>query len=310
MEKSLDYVIPPVNRELIEKELTSERFLRDTNKADNKLYVVNHHNSPNTMLEIGRLREIAFTDAGGGTGEEVDIDDFDTNEKCYEQLIVWNERDKEIVGGYRFFDCSLLDFTDEHHINLSTHHYFHFSDKFIKEYLPNCLELGRSWIQPKYQPTKNPKEGIFALDNLWDGLGAISVKLKHIKYFFGKVTMYPNYNFEARDAVLQFMQRYFPDADRLVWPIPELEPNTDFSSIDGMFDGLGFKEGMIVLNKYCRERGELVPPLIKNYMNLSPSMRSFGTANNPHFGDVEETGILIKIADIYEDKRDRYQQIN
>ena len=309
MEKSLDYIIPPIARELIIKELTDERFLRDTNKSGNKLYVVNHHNAPNTVREIGRLREISFTLAGGGTGMEVDIDEFDTSENCYHQLIVWNERDQEIIGGYRFFDCSTLDFSSDNHIDLSTHHYFNFSETFIKDYLPHCIELGRSWIQPKYQPINNPREGIFALDNLWDGLGALSVYHPHCRYFFGKVTMYPNYNFEARDAVLQFMQHYFPDKDKLVWPIEELVPKNDIASMDGMFTDKTFREGMIILNKYTSERGERVPPLIKNYMNLSPTMKSFGTANNPEFGDVEETGILVTLADIYEEKRDRYQKM-
>ena len=309
MRRNLDYVIPPVERELIIKELREDVFLRDTNKAGNKLYVINHHNSPHIMREIGRLREMAFAEAGGGTGEEVDIDSFDTSDNCYDQLIVWSDKDQEIIGGYRFFDCSKLDYSRKDHLDISTHHYFEFSSKFVDDYLPFCLELGRSWIQPKYQPNVNPKEGIFALDNLWDGLGALCIKLPHIKYFFGKVTMYPNYNFEARDAVLQFMQHYFPDHDNLVWPIEKLKPQTDMSSLDGMFDGKEYKEGMIELNKFTRERGELVPPLIKNYMNLSPSMKSFGTANNPEFGDVEETGILVTINDIYEDKRDRYQKI-
>lgn len=306
MTQQFDYIIPPVDRELIKAELTDERFVRNTNKGGNKIYFVNAHNSPNTMREIGRLRELSFANAGGGTGEEVDIDEMDTSEQCYEQLIVYSERDNEIIGGYRFIDCGKLDLSDKDNIALSTAHYFIFSQEFVSNYLPFTVELGRSWIQPRYQPHLNPREGIFALDNLWDGLGAIYVNQENLKYFFGKVTMYPDYNKEARDAVLHFMECLFPDNDHLVVPKKPLLPTTDAAELDELFKGKSYKEGMIALNAYTKDREERVPPLIKNYMALSPTMKSFGTAINPDFGEVEETAILITVDDIYDSKKERY----
>jgi len=306
LSKDLDYIIPPVERELIRAELTEERFVRETNKGNNKIYFVDAHNSPNTMREIGRLREVAFASAGGGTGQEVDIDHLDTTENCYQQLIVYSERDKEIIGGYRFIDCARLDLSDKDNIAISTAHYFNFSQKFVDEYLPYTIELGRSWIQPRYQPHLNPREGIFALDNLWDGLGAIYVKHPHLKYFFGKVTTYPNYNKEARDAVLHFMECLFPDPENLVVPKNPLVRDTNVEELDKLFKGKSYKEGMIALNAYTKEREERVPPLIKNYMALSPTMKNFGTTINQDFGDVEETGILVKLEDIYESKKKRH----
>lgn len=308
MSKNLDYVIDPIDRSLLKAELNADRFVRDTTKGGNKIFFVNAHNSPNTMREIGRLRELSFAMAGGGTGQEVDIDYYDTSENCYEQLIAYSEEDEEIIGGYRFIDCGKLDLSDKDKVELSTAHYFDFSAQFVKEYLPDTIELGRSWIQPKYQPTVDPRKGIFALDNLWDGLGAIYVSHPNMKHFFGKVTMYPEYNKVARDAVLYFMKHFFPDKDRLVVPKSAVEPVSDLSVLQELFEGKEFTPALNELNAFTREHGERVPPLIKNYMSLSPTMKAFGTAVNPDFGGVEETGILITTDEIYDSKKDRYTQ--
>lgn len=303
---NVDYIIPPVDRKLIEKELNKDTFIRKTNKGNNEIYIINHHNSPNVMREIGRLRELTFASSGGGTGKEVDIDEYDISENCYDQLIVYSREDQEIASGYRFIDCSKLLKGDSDDLALSTRHYFNFSKQFIQEYLPYTIELGRSWVQPKFQPTVDPRKGIFALDNLWDGLGALVVDYPHIKYFMGKVTMYTNYNAEARDAILYFMKYFFPDNDNLVTPIHPLSINHELEEFKADLTGKDFNDGLKVLQHFTRDRGEGVPPLISNYMQLSPTMKSFGTATNPDFGGVEETGILIKIDDVYEKKKDRH----
>lgn len=303
-EINLDYIIPPVDRALIKAELNPARFVRKTNKINNLIYIVNHHNSPNVMREIGRLRELTFALAGGGTGQPIDIDENDTAEICYEQLVVFSPEDDEIMGGYRFIDCAKIADKGVHH--LSTSHYFNFSEQFIKEYLPYAIELGRSWINPLFQPSINPRKGLFALDNLWDGLGAIVLLNPHMKYFFGKVTMYSSYNEQAKRAVLGFMKTYFPDKEKLVTPIHPIYTTVETHEIVEQLKGLDFKEGFKILQKYCRERDENVPPLISNYMQLSPTMKSFGTAKNLDFGGVEETGILITLDDIYLDKKERH----
>ncbi len=304
METNLDYIIPPIDKSVLKKELNEDRFVRTTNKGNNEIYIVNHHNSPNVMKEIGRLREVTFATSGGGTGSPLDVDDFDLSENCYQQLIVFSPEDEEIIGGYRFIDCSTILNTDP--LELSTKHYFNFSEKFRNEYLPYTIELGRSWVQPNFQPTVNPRKGIFALDNLWDGLGAITIDYPHIKHYFGKVTMYTHYHAEARDAVLFFMKHNFSDSEGLVTPIKPLQLSTDLTSFEESINGLDFKEGIKILSNYVKERGEHIPPLINNYMQLSPTMKSFGTALNPDFGGVEETGILVTIADIYDEKKARH----
>ena len=296
-------IIPPSNIDAIELELNEQTFVRKTNKANNEIYIVNYHNSPNTIKEIGRLRELTFSEAGGGTGKEIDIDDFDTSENCYDQLIVYDRENKIIASGYRFiYGEKALNGKE---IALSTKHYFNFSDEFIANYLPYTIELGRSWVHPDYQAGKSRK-GLFALDNLWDGLGAIMVKYPEMKYFFGKVTMYTSYHTEARDALLYFMSFYFPDPDKLVTPIHSIEMNTDLSSIKALLKDKNFDEGLKILNNHLKEFGERIPPLINTYMKLSATMKSFGTATNPDFGGVEETGILVTTADIYPEKTARH----
>ena len=296
-------IIVSDNIKAIELELNENTFVRNTNKANNEIYIVNYHNAPNTVREIGRLRELTFSEAGGGTGKEIDIDDFDTSENCYDQLIVYDRDNQIISSGYRFIYGEKVLNGGE--IELSTKHYFNFSDEFIKDYLPYTIELGRSWVHPDYQAGKSRK-GLFALDNLWDGLGAIMVNYPNMKYFFGKVTMYTSYNVDARNALLYFMNSYFPDNDNLVTAIHPIDMDADLSVIKGLTEGKNFDDGLKALNGYLKEFGERIPPLINTYMKLSPTMKSFGTAVNPEFGGVEETGILVTTADIYPEKTERH----
>ncbi|MDN3204612.1 GNAT family N-acetyltransferase [Algoriphagus sediminis] len=300
-------IIAPIDREILKKELTEDKFLRYTNNGDNLVYLVNHHNSPNVVKEIGRLRELTFRSAGGGTGMAMDLDDNDTCENCYDQLITWSPEDDEIVAGYRLIHCKNA-LTEDGELNLSTMHLFDFSERFINEFIPYTIELGRSFVQPKYQPSIDNRKGIFSLDNLWDGLGAVVLLNPDVKYLFGKVTMYPHFDAEARDLLLIFMNHYFPDNDSLVTPKPKLKLGykTDLPNQKNPFEGLDYKAGYKLLNSEVRARGENIPPLINTYMNLSPTMMTFGTALNDEFGEVEETGIMIRLGDIYETKKHRH----
>jgi len=302
---NMEQIIDPIDRSVLIKELNQDRFFKNTRKGENEIYTVNIHNAPNVVQEIGRLREVTFRHSGGGTGLEIDLDDFDLSADCYQQLIVWSPKEQEIVGGYRYILCKSV-LGDPDNIALSTSHYFNFTDNFIQEYLPKTIELGRSWVQPNFQPSVDPRKGLFALDNIWDGLGAVVLHHPEIKYFFGKVTMYPTYNKEARDFLLNFMHHYFPDKDQLITPHHPLVQNYDKANYDSMIEGLDFKEGFRVLSTYAKERGEFVPPLVNIYMNLSSTMKTFGTAVNADFGNVEETAILVRIDDIHQEKKDRY----
>ncbi len=303
-------IIQAIPVAVLKSELNASTFVRKTRKGDNEIYIVNQHNAPNVIQEIGRLREITFRYAGGGTGEAIDLDEFDTSELCYEQLIVWSPEDEEIIGGYRFIVCEKA-IKDLNNIHLSTAHYFKFSEDFITNYLPYTIELGRSWVQPNFQPSVNPRKGLFALDNIWDGLGSLVIRYPNVKYFFGKVTMYPNYNRDSRNFLLYFMHHFFPDREGLMTPYEPLEIETDLNDFfRDQLKGLDFKDGFKTLNSFVRSKNENIPPLVNIYMNLSPTMKTFGTAVNKEFGNVEETGILVTIKDVYPDKKERHINVS
>ena len=296
-----------MDKELLKKELTPERQLRMTNKSHNEIYIVDVHNAPNVLQEIGRLREIVFREAGGGTGKPVDLDEFDTCENCYKQLIVWNPEEEEIIGGYRYLLGSDVEFDSNGQPILATSHMFHFSEKFIKDYLPWTIELGRSFVSLEYQNTnKNGSKSLFALDNLWDGLGALTVIQPDVKYFFGKMTMYPSYIRKGRDMILYFLKKHFDDKERLIVPMKPLVIEADPNDLEKLFCEESFKEDYRILNREIRKLGYNIPPLVNAYMSLSPTMKLFGTAINYGFGDVEETGILIAVDEILEQKRVRH----
>lgn len=300
-------IIKPIDRALLKAELTGDKLLRRTNKSSNEIYIVTAHDSPNVMQEIGRLREIAFRYYGGGTGFSVDIDEYDTMDDAYRQLIVWSPEDKQILGGYRFLCGSDVKFDKAGKPILATSHLFNFSDKFNKEYLPYTVELGRSFVTLEYQSTRSGSaKGLFVLDNLWDGLGALSVVDPSLQYYFGKVTMYNTYNSEARNMILYFLNMHFPDPERLITPVCPLETGTDLEKMRELFKYDNFKDNYKVLNQEVRKFGINVPPLVNAYMSLSPKMRVFGTAINHEFGEVEETGILIAIDEILEEKKKRH----
>lgn len=297
--------MPPVDKRLLEKELTKDRLLRKTNNGNNLIYIVNEINSPNVVREIGRLREVTFRDAGGGTGKEIDLDDYDYGEQGFEQMIVWDPKEKEITGGYRYIDCKNLKI-DGTIVHSPTADLFSYSKKFIDDYLKSTIELGRSFVQPLYQPAFNLRRGMFALDNLWDGIGALVIEHPNIRFLFGKVTMYPDFDKLARDMILFFLHKYFPDNDNLIQPVDPLEIITSEKILNSIFTGCNYEEDYKILVQKVRKLGENVPPLVNAYMNLSSTMKTFGTALNDHFGNVEETGILVTVDDIYDVKKDRH----
>lgn len=299
-------IIDAIPTELIEAELTEGAFMRKTNKGNNEIYVVDAHTAPNVMREIGRLREIAFRTAGGGTGKDCDIDSYDLMNPPCRQLIVWDPEGKVITGGYRFILGKDIRIEENGAPRIATSHMFRFSERFLRDYLPYTIELGRSFVRLEYQSTKAGVKAIFALDNLWDGLGALTVIHPEIRYLFGKFTMYPSYDKECRDMLLYFLQKHFPDPDELARPFHPLDYDFPEEKYLAMFPGHNFKEDYRILNAAIRDHGINIPPLVNAYMGLSPTMKIFGTAINDEFGDVEETGIFLTISDIFEEKKQRH----
>mgnify|MGYP002537163075 FL=1 len=298
----MEDIIAPVSTALLKSELTEDKRLRFTNKGNNEVYIVTYQDSPNVVREIGRLREIAFRAAGGGTGMALDLDEFDTMETPYKQLIVWNPEAEEIIGGYRYLlgtDVK-LDENGQPVLGMieTEDEYEAVADRFD--------ELGRSFVTLEYQSTRYNSKGLFSLDNLWDGLGALTVVMPSVKYFFGKMTMYPSYNRHGRDMILYFLNKHFGDKDNLVVPTKPLVIEDDPEELAKIFCEDDFKSDYRILNREVRKLGYNIPPLVNAYMSLSPTMKMFGTAINYGFGDVEETGILIAVDEILDEKRVRH----
>lgn len=303
----MEKVIDPVAVELIEKELTPDKFVRYTNYNNNHIYIFSHRDSPNLMQEVGRLRELAFRVPGGGTGKAADIDKYDLDEtNPYKQLIVWDPKEKKILGGYRYLLCNNVPVDENGKAILATSKLFEFSEKFQNQYLSHVIELGRSFVTPEYQSKAQARKGIFTLDNLWDGLATLLVNNPEMKYFFGKVTMYTSYNKFVRDLILFFFKKHMPDKEGLMWPHNPLSYHHNEEELAVVFNGSDFKEDYKILSAKARENGETIPPLINSYMNLSATMVTFGTAMNYNFGAVEETGIMLTIDDIYPTKSKRH----
>ena len=300
-------IIAPVPKELLKAELTEDKLLRFTHRSDNEIYIVTAAEAPNVMREIGRLREIAFRAAGGGTGKEVDIDEFDTMEVPYKQLIVWNPEENDIIGGYRYLHGKDARFDEKGEPIIATAHgMFRFSEKFLKDVLPYTVELGRAFVSLEYQSTRMGSKSLFALDNLWDGLGALTVVLPDVKYLYGKVTMYPSYLTKARDMILYFLKKHFADKEGLVMPVEPLQLETAEEELAAIFKEETFKEDYRVLKQEVRKFGLAIPPMVNAYMGLSPTMKIFGTAVNHDFGEVEETGLLITVDEMQDSTRMRY----
>lgn len=302
----MEPLVEQLPKEQIIAELTKDKLLRTTNNGNNEVYLFNNNTSPVLMQEVGRVRELTFRSAGGGTGKAIDIDEFDTDkEDPQTQLIVWDPENKEIIGGYRVYypkkDATSFDIN-----KLASSSYFRFSDKFMRKYFPHLMELGRSFVHPDYQSRNMGRKSLYALDNLWDGLGAIVIDNHHLRYLFGKVTMYPHFNQKARNMILYFLKRHFHDPDDLVVPIEPARIDIHEDEMRKLFRGWRYKDNYKILSREVRNLGENIPPLINAYMGLSPTMRTFGTFINHHFGDVEETGIMITLRDIYVEKINRH----
>ena len=301
-------IIDPVPVDLLKAELTKSKKLEDTNKGHNELYIVTWHDSPNVVTEIGRLREVAFRAAGGSTGEAIDLDEYDKMEKPYKQLIVWDPDNEAIIGGYRFILGSDATFDEKGQPVLASSHQFRFSQQFIDDYLPHVIELGRNFVAPEYQSSKLGAKSIFAMDNLWDGLVAIVMKNPDLLYYFGKVTIYPSYDYISRDLIYHFLWKHFGDKEELVrpWDDQSLMPASDPGLMDLILNKEDMAEDYKLLRSAVRMRDVNVPPNVSAYISVTPKMLMFGTAVNRLMHNIEDTGILIPFDDIYHDKKRRH----
>jgi hypothetical protein len=293
-------VIKPIKREKLIKELRKCKLIKRTFRRNNEIYSFTYDEAPSLMYEVARLREEAFRAIGCGTGNVLDIDEQDTGSGAYQQLIVWNPTDMEIIGGYRY--AVGKNYIEQPSL-LSMAHYFKFSKSFVTDYLPYSIELGRAWVNPLYQPSGDEKRSIFALDNLWEGIGALIAQHEDIKYLYGKVTIPENYNPTARNLIYNFLERNFRDKKRLLRP---QKPFFSTKRNKKKIQVINVDDDFRNTTNSVKSLGVTVPPLINAYFRLAKQMITFGTALNPELGNSFETGIMIAVNDIHPDKYARY----
>ena len=305
----MEKIIDPISVDLLKAELTPEKKLCDTNKAGNEIYVVDGIDSPNVLLEIGRLREVAFRDSGGGTGLSVDLDEFDTTtDRPYKQIIIWDPEASAIIGGYRFILGPDVKMQEDGQPHITSSHMFRYSDRFIRDYLPHTMELGRSFVTPEYQSSKAGAKAIFALDNLWDGIAAVILQHPNIMYLLGKMTIYPTYDKSCRELIEHFLWKHFPDPDELARPKQPVDVEVDGRLLNLILKDDDFKSDYRNLKEAIRKLGSGIPPLVNSYMNTSPTLRMLGTGVNDEFFDAYDTGILVCYDEMYAEKRDRHRE--
>ncbi len=300
-------IIEPIDVQLLKQELNKSTFLRNTTRGNNEIYVVNNENSPNVLREIGRLREVSFRAVGGGSGTECDLDHFDLEDKACFQVVVWNPEEEEIIGGYRFTKWSMASFHENGQPYVNTEHLFDFSQKFIDEYFPYCIEMARAFVQPKYQSAQAGRKALFALDNLWEGIGGVVASNPDVKYLTGKVTIYSSSQELSRKAMIYYLDMSFGDREGLLMSKnPELWTPQQEDFFKELFTGDDYKENYLILNNFVKSFNDTIPPLIHLYVGLSPTMKTFGTTFDPDFGDCYDTAMMITVSDIYKEKFDRY----
>jgi len=304
----METIIDPISADLIKSELTNTKKIGNTNKGGNELYIVSWQDSPNTVKEIGRLREIAYREAGASSGHSMDIDEFDTMDDPYRQLIVWDPDANAIIGGYRYILGTDVKIKPDGQPNMTSAHLYHYSDEFIQDYLPHVMELGRSFVTPDYQSSKAGAKALYTMDNLWDGITSVIMCHPGIIYFLGKMTIYPSYDKKARDLILHFLWKHFNDTDQLARPYEPVMPESDKALMDLILKGKDLKQDYVCLKDAVHRLGTRIPPLVNSYINTSSSMKMLGTSFNDELADAIETGIMICFNEIYEDKKSRHME--
>ena len=306
MIKNIEKIIKPISKKILINELKVALFLRPTRVGNNEVYIFSAEQCPNLMQEVGRLRELTFREAGAGFGTKVDIDHYDTDEHCCKQLIVWDPIKKEIIGGYRFnlfYDLKNKDLKD---VPLSNKSLYNISDKFASEYVPYLVELSRAFIQPMFQPKYAGRKAAFSLDNIWDGLGALVVKYPFLKYYFGRLTFFSNYNSTVRDLIFYFFQKHLKGDTSLLQAKETLLLDTPISYLKKKINMSDVKEDYKSLQLIAKEHNAIIPPLMKSYYNASNSLKVFDPVFDSYFGSSYAAAIIVTIKDIYPSYIKRY----
>jgi putative hemolysin len=295
-------VIQPVDKQKIKMQLNNSEFIGQTTDGK-KIYLVNYSNGQDVVREIARLREITFRKVGEGTGRSKDFDSYD---KHYKHLILWDDDNLEIVGAYRFaFGQEVLNNIGVQGFYTSS--LFDFSEDFVK-IIPHSIELGRSFIQSKYWNS-------MALDYLWQGIGKVLLNNTQIRYLFGPVSMSNNYSEEAKNLIVYFFSKWFSKNDNLVLPKNKFSlSDKKINELKELFNLNNYEQELRILKSQLKILGFSVPVLFKQYSDIChrEGVNFVDFSTDPDFNNCIDAFIILDINFIKEAKKIRYlkQMVN
>jgi len=293
----VENIIHPSKTKLIRSELKGSELIGKTQDGKH-IYLFDYKSNSSVIRELGRLRELSFRQVHEGTGNPLDIDNYD---RYYRHLILWDEDELEIIGAYRIGEAkNILREMGEQ--GLYTNTLFNFNEKLIP-CLENSIELGRSFIQPRYQ-------GKRSLDYLWYGIGAYLKQNPEIKYMFGPVSLSNSYPDEAKKIIASFYTQLFGNYKSLAEAKTPFHFSyiEDFSDFEDIHEETQYKAAFRALKDKLSSFGVRVPPLYKQYVELCiPGGCEFLEFNiDPDFSNCVDAMILVDLGSIKEKKRLRY----
>lgn len=293
--ETVETVAHPANSKAIKKELKKSQLLGQTSDGK-KIYLYDYVSDSPVMAEIGRLRELTFRVVEEGTGSTTDLDKYDT---LYRHLVLWDDEELEIVGAYRIGECKQL--VEEHGKEaLYTSTLFNLKPS-MDVYLPYAIELGRSFVQPKYW-------GKRSLDYLWYGIGAYVAQNPQIKYLFGPVSLSSAYPTYPKEMIIGFYQKQFGSQQDLAIGKHPVKLHKGYQKIvDSIFID-DYKTSYKRLNSLLDLEGVKVPTLFKQYAELcnDKGCRFIDFSIDPNFGNCIDSLILVELDKIKPKKKARY----
>lgn len=285
----------PVDSRAVKRTLKKAPLLGQTIDGK-KIFLYDYEEDSAVMHEIGRLRELTFRTVEEGTGTPMDLDAYDTR---YRHLVLWDDEELEIVGAYRLGECANL-IKNEGMKNLYTSTLFELKPE-MESYLPHAIELGRSFVQPKYW-------GKRSLDYLWFGIGAYVAQHPDIKYLFGPVSLSDAYPQNAKELIIGFFDQQLGSKQDLAKGLRPVElSKTNQQIAEEIFSG-DYKESFKKLNALLDIEGVKVPTLFKQYAEVADDKgcRFIDFSIDPDFNACIDALILVELDKLKPKKRERY----
>jgi putative hemolysin len=292
---TIDTIAHSENRQSLKKELKNSELIGETSDGK-KIYLFDYFTDSAVIKEIGRLRELSFRKVNEGVNKKRDIDQYD---QYYKHIVLWDEEDLEIVGSYRIGNGKYIN--ENYGKNgFYTNTLFPFKKEFLP-YLDDAIELGRSFVQPKYWGTR-------ALDYLWFGIGAYLKHNPKVKYMFGPVSLSANYPQYAKELIVDFYTNYFPSKTLFVETLNPFEYETLDIALDNPFEFNDYKNDLKLLKNKLKNIDLTVPTLYKQYGELCEDngLEFHGFNIDPDFSNCIDGFIIVDISKIKQSKIDRY----